>query len=237
MLLAAGFASSIGRDTTASSAADTLSLADYYDLARGYSGAALAYAQEKNTGVQNLVSQCMKDEGFVYTPNPVTGMFVLGNEAPRPDDRDWVGQFGYGIIYDSNGSYWEQSAKMSELTIRSTQVDLNGDYVRSLTKSEQDAYVLTLTGTHVAAGEVVVGSDDFLDPADPKDAAHIAEMSAAEVKQALADLGCRESTHYAERRAQAVTGIEAQFIAEHRGELDALRNAAEQSFTQASASK
>jgi hypothetical protein len=292
-------------------------------MARGFDQAALTYVNAKNVGVQNLIAECMKNEGFDYTPKVESGMSFSDMEPSRPDDREWVEQFGYGLIYDSNGSYWERSTVFDEM-IDFTQVDPNTEYVRSLSVAEHDEYYLTLTGTDLAAGEILSDTGDFsdwenmgcegyanhewslthpdpqvefgylldefdevfaaqyqviegpagkqldrewsecmatagypgiaqqymgsqsfanasintvevqlLDPGAREDAAKIAELADAEIKQALADLDCRESTNYAQRRDELIGGIEAQFIADHRAELDALKAAAEQTFADA----
>jgi hypothetical protein len=305
------------------STGDALTLIDYANLARGQTAAAAAYTNQRNIEVENLIAQCMKDEGFDYTPYTYPVMFVLDWEPDRPDDRAWVEQYGYGIVDSANGSYWERNAE-SQALFASMRPPPGSDDVVPLTEAEENARTLALTGADLSAGEIPVGTIDFsdwenmgcqgwanhewdqshnapvaefsslladieavqatanraldtpeaqaltaawaacmtdagypdftdpadavnsfsaatertpefpvLDPANAEDAATIAGWAAAEVKQALADLDCRESTGYAQRRAEITADIEAQFIADRRAELDALQAAAEQGFADA----
>ena len=87
---------------------------------------------------QELVAQCMQEEGFEYTPDTTSSSFYAGDGTEyQPDDRDWVSQYGYGAV---NGPWSESPAPEEEY------VDPNGDYVATLSESEQTAFYEALYG-------------------------------------------------------------------------------------------
>ena len=56
---------------------------------------------------EQYVTQCMHDAGFVYDPNNLPGNIFWSFGSPqnvrteelwRPHDRDWIAQWGYGIV-------------------------------------------------------------------------------------------------------------------------------------------
>lgn len=48
---------------------------------------------------ENLIAQCMLDSGFDYTPSPESYQLeLLDIESWNPNERDWVVQYGYGIL-------------------------------------------------------------------------------------------------------------------------------------------
>ena len=111
--------------------------------------------KEREREREELVAQCMSEEGFEYTPNVQNVSFSMGSaEEYKPDSREWVGQYGYGMI-NYPGRDGEQSAEATEY------VDLNADYVTSLSESEQTAFYEALHGpmpdedNMPAEGEVV----------------------------------------------------------------------------------
>ncbi|SFP67815.1 hypothetical protein SAMN05660464_3892 [Geodermatophilus dictyosporus] len=93
---------------------------------------------EEQARIEELVAQCMQDQGFEYTPNTASGTFVSGGESEwEPDDRDWVAQYGYGAV---TSPFTEEPVPEEEF------VDPNADYVASLSESEQTAFYEALHG-------------------------------------------------------------------------------------------
>jgi hypothetical protein len=90
---------------------------------------------------EELVAECMTDEGFEYTPNLQNASVSMSAADGEwdPESREWVSQYGYGMINypgkddmpsDGEGEY----------------VDANADYVASLSESEQLAFSEALHG-------------------------------------------------------------------------------------------
>jgi len=55
--------------------------------------------QAQHMRTQELVAQCMREAGFDY--HPVQAIIDVGGTPAgdfRPDDRDWVSQWGYGVV-------------------------------------------------------------------------------------------------------------------------------------------
>lgn len=101
-------------------------------------------SEANNKKVEELVAACMKEEGFKYTPNVDQGGTVImsGGEDDmwKPDDREWVSQYGYGMINYPGQEEMMNPSDGEEYT------DPNQDYVQSLSESEQKAYQETLWG-------------------------------------------------------------------------------------------
>jgi hypothetical protein len=275
-----------------------------------------AQSAEQNRQVEEQVADCMQDEGFEYVP--ATGNYSYGSSDDvvyEPEDRDWVSQYGYGAV---NSPWNEQPADPEQ-----EYVDPNGDYVASLSESEQTAYYEALNGPQpseedqaamedgsyeydwttsgcygaaqheVYEAEDPTQSEEFAplmdainsfyeksstDPAMQElDAAWAACMDTAghpgfavqfdaqnsiydaqnelyeaapvdadgnstgevdqaamdalgeqEIELALADLDCREETDYRASAEDIQFGLEEDFVADHKSELEALKAAAEQ---------
>lgn len=98
---------------------------------------------DEQTRVQEeLMAECMKEEGFEYIPDLDNGGVIISSEDDvvwEPDDKDWVAQYGYGMV---NSPYSDSMMTPSE----EEYVDPNADYVMSLSESEQTAYYETAYG-------------------------------------------------------------------------------------------
>jgi len=95
---------------------------------------------ERERKREDLVAQCMTEEGFEYTPNVQDVSFSMGTETEwNPDSREWVSQYGYGMI-NYPGRDDEPVASEQEY------VDPNADYVSSLSESERTAFYEALHG-------------------------------------------------------------------------------------------
>ena len=93
---------------------------------------------EEQEQIEELVAQCMQDEGFEYTPNTSASTFYSGDGTEyEPDEREWVAQYGYGAV---NSPYSEEPMPEEEY------VDPNEDYVATLSESEQNAFYEALYG-------------------------------------------------------------------------------------------
>ncbi|TDX79501.1 hypothetical protein EDF35_2742 [Rathayibacter sp. PhB151] len=103
--------------------------------------------REQDRKREELVATCMQESGFDYTPSVQSASFSSSDaDAYKPDDREWVAQYGYGVV-DSPGRY--DSAEPED-----EYVDANSEYYDSLSESEKAAYSEALHG-----------------PAEPEDAA------------------------------------------------------------------
>lgn len=102
----------------------------------------IAKSEKDNIEREELVAQCMVEEGFDYVPAiyPSSMMFSSGDEW-KPEDREWVAQYGYGMVN------WPGK---NEQTDPGTEwVDPNQEYVESLSESERTAFYEALSGPPV----------------------------------------------------------------------------------------
>lgn len=92
---------------------------------------------QRQTLVENLVRDCMKEQGFDYTPvDPAAERAALVGSATLKDE-DFERQFGYGIT-----TLYEQRR-------REASRGLNADYRTSLSPAERTAYDKALYGKNV----------------------------------------------------------------------------------------
>lgn len=98
--------------------------------------------EKKNAEIEDKVAACMTEAGFEYTPQKNNGAVVFADDdeesAWNPDDKDWVAQWGYGIV-DYPGRA-DQEADDAESK------DDNQKFVDSLSESERSAYYKALMG-------------------------------------------------------------------------------------------
>jgi hypothetical protein len=155
-LLLAGCSGSEGDDTGSSAGAEQESPLSKY-LNAAYGGDLSPEAQEEKFAEEQrqqeeLVAQCMQDEGFEYTPATDTGAVYSsgGDDEWKPDDREWVAQYGYGAV---KSPFTEEPPPEEEY------VDPNGDYVASLSESEQMAFYEALHGPQPSEEEMAEGGE------------------------------------------------------------------------------
>ncbi|CAH0169516.1 hypothetical protein SRABI76_01244 [Microbacterium oxydans] len=97
-------------------------------------------SEENQRKVEELVAECMADEGFEYTPNTDNGgMFASADGDWEPEKREWVEKYGYGMV---NSPFNERQ----EEEPAEEYVDPNQDYVQTLSETEQTAFYETLYG-------------------------------------------------------------------------------------------
>lgn len=106
---------------------------------------AAAY-EEENREREELMATCMKEQGFDYAPNVSTGTSFSSGEEWQPDEREWVAQYGYGMV---RWPGMDDQPDMEEVY-----EDPNQEYVASLTPSEQTAFYEALHGPPVPEEEL-----------------------------------------------------------------------------------
>ncbi len=114
-------------------------LSEYFSAIYG-DGSDESEWQDKQNQVEELVAECMTEEGFEYVPVDYSqqgGSSFSGAEW-KPEDEEWVAQYGYGFV--------NYPGRTDEPVIDDEWVDPNQDYVMSLSESEQAAYYETLYG-------------------------------------------------------------------------------------------
>ena len=140
-VLLAGCSGSGDDDASGAPAEQTSPLSEY--LSAVYGGDLSPDEQERQFAEQQaqteeLVAQCMQDEGFEYSPDTQSGGFTSGGDIEyEPEDRDWVAQWGYGAV---NSPFNDPAQPTEEY------VDPNGDYLATLSESEQAAFNEALYG-------------------------------------------------------------------------------------------
>jgi hypothetical protein len=97
---------------------------------------------ERHDTVEATVAECMAEQGFEYTPVPFPADVIasVGGEEDvwRPDDRDWVEQWGYGMIDSPDRQEDSQPGGLPD--------DPNRAYYDSLTETEKAAYDEAISG-------------------------------------------------------------------------------------------
>ncbi|WP_449282321.1 hypothetical protein [Leucobacter sp.] len=117
------------------------------------------YTQEKldaeTKQTEELVAECMSEEGFEYVPDVQNGGTVYSSESDEIDwnSEEFVEQYGYGIVN------WPGMDDMPEDT-GEEYVDPNQDYVESLSESEQQAYYEALNGPGPTDEEIAAMEDE-----------------------------------------------------------------------------
>ena len=118
------------------------------------------FYNEQQRKTEELVAQCMTDQGFEYVPNSRNGAITVsgddGDQMWRPDDRDWVEKYGYGAV----NSPWQEQEGNSGAQATEPPPDPNQQYIDSLSEAEQQAYFEALYGKQQATeGEQAVEYD------------------------------------------------------------------------------
>ena len=88
---------------------------------------------------EELIAQCMTEQGFEYTPDTQSATwFSSSGEEWKPDEREWVSQYGYGAI--------DYPGRDEPVAPDQEWQDPNADYLEALSESEQTAYYEALYG-------------------------------------------------------------------------------------------
>ena len=123
-------------------------LTAYLDSLYGLSGSPDEQAQQlaaRRMEQEELISACMKREGFEYTPETVDVDSFDRRTGPSQtdlDSRDWVAQFGYGALETPEGRVVESAVRRDTTPSN----DPNRAYEESLTTSERAAYNAAMNG-------------------------------------------------------------------------------------------
>lgn len=95
--------------------------------------------------VEELVAECMAEQGFDYTPVDQSQWMSSGSDEVELDVEwgtlEFAEQYGYGITTDPYG--WEEEQPVDD---GQEFVDPNDEYVQSMSQSEQEAYYAALWG-------------------------------------------------------------------------------------------
>lgn len=114
-----------------------------------------AQFDEQNKATEELVAQCMSEQGFEYLPNTSNSSISFEDDdvVYEPDDREWVAQYGYGAVNSPYNQGSEDEPPAEEY------VDPNADYVASLSESEQMAFNEALYGPSPTEEEMAAMED------------------------------------------------------------------------------
>lgn len=107
----------------------------------------IARMEADNLAREELTAECMAEEGFDYIPVTDNGSmsFSSGDEW-KPDDREWVAQYGYGMVRSPGMDAPPEEGQEF--------VDPNQEYVESLSESEREAFYEVLYGPPVPEEEL-----------------------------------------------------------------------------------
>ncbi|GAB3605192.1 hypothetical protein GCM10027413_06010 [Conyzicola nivalis] len=123
---------------------------EYYDAMYGGYDEKEAAAQQKQ--VEELVSTCMADEGFDYTPVDQSQYQGMSFDDEDRDTEEWVAEHGYGMNQTPEEQE-EMNAQAEDF------VDPNQGYVEALSTSEQEAYYEVLYGPGPSDEEMAAMED------------------------------------------------------------------------------
>jgi len=92
---------------------------------------------------QEVIAQCMNEAGFEYIPTISNLVIGSSSEGPqiRPDDREWVAQWGYGIVDTPLGE-----PRFTTMWSEDLPPNPNDEIVAALTEAETAAYWEALNG-------------------------------------------------------------------------------------------
>jgi hypothetical protein len=94
--------------------------------------------------VEELVAECMAEQGFEYTPMDPTAQGGMSMSSDELDiewgTREFAEQYGYGITTNPWAELEEDQPEPEEF------VDPNAEYIESMSESEAEAYFLALHG-------------------------------------------------------------------------------------------
>ncbi len=103
-------------------------------------------AEEEQRIREEIVAACMAEQGFDYIPVVDVGRVSHTGDEWKPDDREWVSQYGYGAVrYPGMDAAPDPDQQF---------VDPNQAYIESLTESEMMAFYDALYGPQPAEDEL-----------------------------------------------------------------------------------
>jgi hypothetical protein len=109
---------------------------------------------------EDAIADCMKTQGFDYTPELTVSASVVPDDAPQQGTPEFAAEYGYGFV-DAPGRA-EESAETERLLAE--QGTPQQDRIDAMSAAEKAAYDAALWGGGVAAGGEEAG-----DSADPEE--------------------------------------------------------------------
>lgn len=170
------------------------------------------------------------------------------------EDRGCAGWAEHELDLDSEGKPAADLSAFEDLLVRMDEVSktadedpevsaLDSQWASCMQEAGHSGFANTEDAQTSLAGEAMeafgaeTGSETSNESAEQSEVSEIPEapsdaeieaLRGREVELALADLSCREETHYAETRAEIVFRVEQEFVDANKDELDAMKRAAEQ---------
>ena len=136
-------AASSGTGPNNPSPPDSSPLAEYWNAVWGTDLSPAERARrddEAHTRREEMIAQCMNEAGFTYIPIPPMPQQIYDPDDWRPDDRQWVMEYGYGQLVAPEG--WQPDWG---LTVE-IPADPNQEIIANLSDAERRAYTLALHG-------------------------------------------------------------------------------------------
>jgi hypothetical protein len=132
-------------------------------------GEPLSPAEERTRQLrqEEVVAECMRAEGWEYTPIDWMAQF---NNQPEPDDfnaPDYGQKYGYGIVRSYELYEWpylDDEGNWTDVGPGGGFEDPNQDYVTSLTQDEQEQYYEALSGPPFEGPTNTVAFDEDAPP-------------------------------------------------------------------------
>lgn len=98
-------------------------------------------AEQRTIMEEDFIAQCMYNDGFTYIPFIERTSQLNPEDQPRPNDSDWVAQWGYGVFTNPPGSS-PQFLSRGEFA----ENDPNFEVFNNLSSGEQAAWLEALWG-------------------------------------------------------------------------------------------
>lgn len=115
------------------------------------------YQREQDRQREDLIAECMAEQGFEYTPDTANTVYYSGDEdwdGPDWGTREFAEQYGFGVID------WPGMQEMEEQQEGQEYIDPNADYVSTLSESEQNAFYEALSGPGPTEEELALMEED-----------------------------------------------------------------------------
>ena len=144
-----------GGDSKKSSEPEEGPLTKYMSALYGSQEQDQEFYDKINEKREELIAECMADEGFEYQPNTQNGgMASFDDEEIDWGSREYAEQYGYGFTDFPGRAEMEAEGEGEEY------VDPNQDYIESLSESEQQAFYEALSGPQPTEEDMAAMEDD-----------------------------------------------------------------------------
>ena len=102
---------------------------------------------EEHARQEEIRAQCMTGKGFEYIPNPHGGTTFTSDDGMfRPDDRDWVMQWGYGAVNSPFQARWAAEEEARQEAGIELPTDPNVALWDAMSETEMQAWSEALWG-------------------------------------------------------------------------------------------